>query len=89
MAEITERQMNDTAQIALGAIFVAFFRLGITSFGGGTAAWLYRAIVQRQHWIDDQTYLAGVGLSRVMPGSSRRQSDGAGRANACAADGGP
>jgi chromate transporter len=70
MAEITERQTNDTAQIALGAIFVAFFRLGITSFGGGTAAWLYRAIVQRQHWIDDQTYLAGVGLSRVVPGSS-------------------
>lgn len=70
MAEITERRTDGIAQVGLGAIFTAFFRLGVTSFGGGTAAWLYRAIVQRRHWIDDQTYLAGVGLSRVVPGSS-------------------
>ena len=47
-----------------------FSGLGVTSFGGGTAAWLYRAIVQRRHWIDDPTYLVDVGLSRVMPGSA-------------------
>ncbi len=70
MAEITQRRISGIAQVGLWAIFVAFFRLGITSFGGGTAAWLYRAIVQRRHWIDDQVYLAGVGLSRVVPGSS-------------------
>jgi len=54
----------------LAAIFAAFFWLGVTSFGGGTAAWLYRAIVQRRRWISDQTFLADVGLSRVMPGSA-------------------
>ncbi|HXC91310.1 MAG TPA: chromate transporter [Stellaceae bacterium] len=58
------------APAGLAAIFAAFFWLGVTSFGGGTAAWLYRAIVQRRRWVDDQTYLAGVGLSRVMPGSA-------------------
>ncbi|HTV44773.1 MAG TPA: chromate transporter [Stellaceae bacterium] len=57
------------AQISLAAIAIAFFWLGVTSFGGGTAAWLYRAMVQRRHWIDDQAYLSGVALSRVMPGS--------------------
>jgi chromate transporter len=57
-------------RIGLAALFVAFFWLGVTSFGGGTAAWLYRAMVQRRHWVDDQAYLAGVGLSRVMPGSA-------------------
>lgn len=56
--------------IRLAAIFAAFFRLGVTSFGGGTAAWLYRAFVQRRHWIDDQTFLIDVGLSRLMPGSA-------------------
>ena len=70
MAEITRRQADGTARVSLAAIFVAFFRLGMTSFGGGTAAWLYRAFVQRRHWISDQTYLAGVGLSRLMPGSA-------------------
>jgi chromate transporter len=56
--------------IGLPSIFVAFFRLGITSFGGGTANWLYRAFVQRRHWISDRTFLTDVGLSRLLPGSA-------------------
>ncbi len=71
MAEIDRQETTMTdAPAGLAAIFAAFFWLGVTSFGGGTAAWLYRAIVQRRRWVDDQTYLAGVGLSRVMPGSA-------------------
>lgn len=70
MAEITQPHASEAAPIGLPAIFIEFFRLGVTSFGGGTAAWLYRAIVQRRGWIDDQAYLAGVGLSRVVPGSA-------------------
>jgi chromate transporter len=70
MAEITEQRATGAAPVSLAAIFAAFFRLGITSFGGGTAAWLYRAIVQRRHWIDDQVYLAATGLGRLLPGSS-------------------
>jgi len=70
MAEITRQPASGVAPVSLAAIFAAFFRLGVTSFGGGTAAWLYRAIVERRHWIDDQAYLAAVGLSRVVPGSA-------------------
>jgi chromate transporter len=71
VAEIDRQETTMTdAPAGLAAIFAAFFWLGVTSFGGGTAAWLYRAIVQRRRWVDDQTYLAGVGLSRVMPGSA-------------------
>jgi chromate transporter len=58
------------ARISLAALFAAFFRLGLTSFGGGTAAWLYRAVVQRRGWLDNGTYLAAAGLSRLLPGSS-------------------
>src|SRR5262249_29574071 len=67
--EMTTGGTNRSPQVSLLAIFAAFFRLGITSFGGGTAAWLYRAIVQRRRWIDDRTYLAAAGLGRVVPGS--------------------
>jgi chromate transporter len=71
VGEIDRRHsIAGTAQISLAAIFAAFFQLGVTSFGGGTAAWLYRAVVQRRRWIDDQAYLAGVGLSRIVPGSA-------------------
>jgi chromate transporter len=62
--------VKPAGNIGLPAIFAAFFRLGVTSFGGGTAAWLYRAFVQRRHWIDDRMFLADVGLSRLTPGSS-------------------
>jgi chromate transporter len=56
-------------QVGLPAIFAAFFRLGITSFGGGTAAWLYREIVQRRRWIDAAAFASDLALGRVMPGS--------------------
>jgi chromate transporter len=56
--------------IGLAAIFGAFFRLGVTSFGGNTAAWLYRDVVERRRWIDDAAFLSGLALSRILPGSS-------------------
>src|SRR5215472_10663579 len=56
-------------RIGLARIFAAFFWLGVTSFGGNTAAWLYHRIVQRRHWITDAEFLAGVALGRIMPGS--------------------
>ena len=70
MAEITHRHADGTARVSLPAIFAAFFQLGVTSFGGGTAGWLYRAFVRRRRWISDQTFLVDVGLSRLMPGSA-------------------
>jgi chromate transporter len=56
-------------QIGLPAIFAAFFRLGVTSFGGGTAGWLYREIAERRHWISYAEFLSAAGLSHIMPGS--------------------
>ena len=53
----------------LPAVFAAFFWLGVTSFGGNTAAWLYHHIVQRRHWVTDAEFLSGVALGRITPGS--------------------
>jgi len=53
----------------LPAIFAAFFWLGVTSFGGNTAAWLYHHIVRRRHWVTDAEFLSGVALGRITPGS--------------------
>jgi chromate transporter len=55
--------------IGLAAIFGAFFWLGITSFGGNTAAWLYRDIVERRRWIDNAAFLSGLAVGRILPGS--------------------
>ena len=56
-------------RIRLPAIFAAFFWLGVTSFGGNTAAWIFHRIVQRRHWVTDVEFLSGVALGRIMPGS--------------------
>jgi chromate transporter len=61
--------MPQTKKIGLPAIFAAFFRLGVVSFGGGTAGWLYREIVERRRWIGDTEFLSGAALGRLMPGS--------------------
>src|SRR6266404_3751685 len=61
--------ISRSKRIGLPALFIAFFRLGVMSFGGGTAGWLYREIVQRRHWIDDAEFLSGAALGRLMPGS--------------------
>lgn len=58
-----------SARVGLAAIFAAFFRIGVTSFGGNTAAWLYRDIVERRRWIDNEAFAAGLALSRILPGS--------------------
>jgi chromate transporter len=89
----TVRAVRDHHPIGLPAIFAAFFWLGVTSFGGNTAAWLYHRIVQRRHWVTDAEFLAGVALGRIMPGSGgvnltvqvgQRLRDGAGAVAAVA-----
>lgn len=67
--------MNDSerpavAEVSLGAMFLAFFRLGCTSFGGGTGAWVYREMVQRRGWIDERLFLTDMALGQSLPGSN-------------------
>jgi len=69
MTAETGGALREHPRIGLPAIFAAFFWLGVTSFGGNTAAWLYHRIVQRRHWVTDTEFLAGVALGRIMPGS--------------------
>lgn len=58
------------AEVSLPALFLAFFRLGCTSFGGGTGAWVYREMVQRRRWVDERLFLTDMALGQSMPGSN-------------------
>jgi chromate transporter len=69
VARVTEANAPQASRIGLAAIFAAFFWLGVTSFGGGTAAWLYREIVERKRWITDSEFLSSSALGRLAPGS--------------------
>lgn len=55
-------------QVTLGRLFRVFLVLGATSFGGGVVAYLRQALVERQRWLDDETFLSGLELSQTLPG---------------------
>ncbi len=56
--------------IRLGQIFLTFLKLGITTFGGSVQSWMHREIVTRHRWLDEQTFLSGLGVALVLPGAN-------------------
>ena len=56
--------------IPLLALADVFFRVGITSFGGSTAAWLYRETVERRGWLDEKGFVTALTLCQVLPGAN-------------------
>ena len=57
-------------EVSLAALFVAFLRLGSTSFGGSSAGWIYRDIVQRRAWVGDREFLAIMAVGQSLPGAN-------------------
>jgi len=64
--DVPER--SPPASVPLIALFLVCCRLGAISFGGGVLAWLHREIVVRRRWLDDQDYLASLGIATILPG---------------------
>ena len=59
---------------ALFRIFLSFFRLGLTAFGGPSMiAYIRRMSVEKKHWLDPETFKAGVALCQVIPGATAMQ----------------
>ena len=56
--------------VPLLSLITVFSRVGITSFGGSTAAWLYSEIVQRRGWLDEDHFITALTLSQVLPGAN-------------------
>jgi chromate transporter len=56
--------------VPLLSLMAVFFRVGVTSFGGSTAAWLYREIVERRGWLDEPHFITALTLAQVLPGAN-------------------
>lgn len=52
----------------LPALLGVFFKLGMTSFGGGLSGWIHQEVVRRRGWMTEDQFMAGVALTQVMPG---------------------
>jgi chromate transporter len=57
-------------EVSVGALFFAFLRLGSVSFGGSSAGWIYRDIVQRRAWVSDPEFLALMAVGQSLPGAN-------------------
>jgi chromate transporter len=57
-------------QVGVGALFLAFLRLGSVSFGGSSAGWIYRDIVQRRRWVSDAEFLTLLAIGQSLPGAN-------------------
>ena len=61
--------MNDAApRVSLGKLFSVFALIGVTSFGGGIVAYLRRALVDKEKWLDEDGFMAALEMSQTLPG---------------------
>ena len=58
------------AAVGLPRLLAAFVRLGTVTFGGGLQSWIHREIVDRLGWVDEDTFLSGLTVARIVPGAN-------------------
>jgi chromate transporter len=58
------------ARVSLREIFLVFGKIGAVSFGGGLSGWVFREVVQRRAWINEQQFASGLALSQILPGAN-------------------
>ncbi len=61
--------MSEAApRVSLGKLFSVFALIGVTSFGGGIVAYLRRALVDKEKWLDEDGFMAALEISQTLPG---------------------
>lgn len=55
-------------RVSLGRLFAVFALIGVTSFGGGIVAYLRRALVEKEKWLDEEEFMAALEISQTLPG---------------------
>ncbi len=57
-----------TAVPGLATLFLAFARLGVSSFGGGLSGWIMQDCVYRRRWLTEEEFLTGLAMAQALPG---------------------
>jgi len=68
-------ETNGGEQQSVGTVFLAFLRLGLTSFGGPVAhiGYFHDEFVVRRKWLDERAYADLVALCQFLPGPASSQ----------------
>ena len=62
--------LHDGAGVPMWQLFLCFVKVGMTSFGGSTQAWIFRAVVEERCWLNEADFLAGVTIAQILPGAN-------------------
>jgi chromate transporter len=55
-------------------LFLSFFKLGLTAFGGlAMTAHIRKMAVEKKQWLDDSSFRADVALCQMLPGATAMQ----------------
>lgn len=54
--------------VSLWEVFLTFFLIGATSFGGGVVAYLRNSLVVKKAWLDEEGFMAALEISQALPG---------------------
>jgi chromate transporter len=65
-----DADLRTPARVSLLELFLLFSRLGLSSFGGNTSAWIHRELVEQRALIGETEFIAALGLCRIMPGAT-------------------
>lgn len=66
----TEPGLAIRPSVGLPRLLAAFVRLGTVTFGGGLQSWIHREMVDRLGWVDEDTFLSGMTVARIVPGAN-------------------
>lgn len=50
------------------SLFLVFFRIGLTSFGGGMSGWLFREVVEKNAWLTEERFFSSLTMAQILPG---------------------
>jgi len=53
---------------SLVSVFLEFFFIGATSFGGGVVAYLRNGLVDKRAWLNDEEFVEYLAISQTLPG---------------------
>ena len=51
-------------------LFLAFLKIGVTSFGGASRPMMHREAVENHRWLREKDFLAGFAIAQVLPGAN-------------------
>jgi len=74
MHEISRLEMSSIPQPSITKLFTSFLRLGATAFGGpAMVAYIRKMVVEKNRWLDAETFGEGVALCQMIPGATAMQ----------------